>query len=188
MNIIYARQPIDKTKLTSGSVMLCGPTPRTADVLSWRPEAIRRFRELGYGGTLLVPENESGICQGDYIEQVEWEEEALTRANCIMFWIPRKMDTMPGFTTNVEFGTWMRSGRVVLGCPPEAEKVKYLQYYARKLNIPSLTDLDDTIQAAIKMDVRNTIKQPDVNKYGKCPDCGLIMYTGESHKYLCGRV
>lgn len=35
---------------------------------------------------------------------------------------------MPGSTTNVEFGYWVKSGKVLYGRPKDAVKVKYLDW------------------------------------------------------------
>lgn len=109
MNIIYAKQSIPKD--LNNSVFLAGPTPRSPEVKSWRPEAINIFRQLNFSGTLLIPEDLDGSVKGNYDDQIEWEEEGLTRASAIMFWLPRNLKTLPGLTTNVEFGVWMNSGR-----------------------------------------------------------------------------
>lgn len=36
------------------SLFLAGPSPRSAEVEDWRPEAVRVLRELGYEGALLI--------------------------------------------------------------------------------------------------------------------------------------
>jgi hypothetical protein len=149
MNIIYAQRPFVPCNF-SRSIFLAGPTPRTPEVASWRPESIELFRKLNFSGTLMVPEDETGGMSGDYLKQIEWEDEGLTKAACIMFWIPRRLDTLPGFTTNVEFGRWMESGKCILGYPPEAVKVKYLGYYAKRLRIPTFHSLEKTVTAAIQ--------------------------------------
>lgn len=56
---------------------------------------------------------------------------------------------LPGFTTNDEFGFWKSSGKVVLGAPKEAAKVKYQKYYANQYNIPFAMQLAETAQNAI---------------------------------------
>ena len=168
MKIIYANQPIVANK---PSIFLAGPTPRDA-TLSWRPAALDFFKLADWDGIVYVPEDESGQWKNSYDEQVEWEEKALVAATCILFWIPRDLTTMPGFTTNVEWGWWYKSGKVVLGYPKEAPKMRYLDYHARKHNIPISYDLNETIDNAIKL----------TNLYGKimkplyidpdCPECG----------------
>lgn len=87
----------------------------------------------------------------DWLDQIEWEEKHLNEATCIMFWIPRNLDDMPGFTTNIEWGTWQKSGKVVLGAPEEAPKLGYIRHYAKKYNIPQSTFLPSTIEKAMEM-------------------------------------
>ena len=41
------------------SIFLAGPTPRSKEVKSWRPEAIRLLKEKGFDGVVFVPEFEN---------------------------------------------------------------------------------------------------------------------------------
>lgn len=70
----------------------------------------------------------------DYDDQVEWEHYGLEHCSRIIFWIPRKISTMPAFTTNVEFGHYVNSGRVIYGRPDNAEKCRYLDWLYKKYN------------------------------------------------------
>ena len=47
-----------------------------------------------------------------------------------MFLVPRKIDTMPAFTTNVEFGFYLavRPEEVLYGRPDDSEKNTYLDW------------------------------------------------------------
>ncbi len=160
MRIIYAKQTIDYEDAAAGSVFLAGPTKRSyspPEIPSWRSIALSILERFGYDGLVLVPEEADGSFHGEYSDQIEWEESALTIANCILFWVPRVLPDMPALTTNVEFGMWAKSGKVVFGAPEYAEKVKYLRYYAKKLNIPNFTRLEDAVDAAIKMDREKSI-------------------------------
>lgn len=150
MQVIWANQSTSPS-IANQSIFLAGPTPRSADVRSWRPDAIALLRELGFTGVVFIPEDETGKWQHSYVEQVEWEEQALTAADVIVFWIPRQLETMPGFSTNVEWGTWHRSGKVVLGAPKDAPKMGYLRYYANKYDVPTADTLHDTLQNALDM-------------------------------------
>lgn len=189
MKIIYARQPIDRLALQTGSIFCAGPTPRDQDAKSWRPEAIEYFRKLNYSGTLLIPEDEDGIFKGEVEKQIDWEDEGLTYCNVILFWVPRQMNGMPGLTTNDEWGTWKKSGKCIFGAPEDAEHVSYQLYYARKLNIPNFITLNETIDAAVQMDIRNVIKltQPINVTYldDYCKDCGMFLRDGENHFGYC---
>jgi len=121
-------------------------------VSSWRPGAIEKMLELGYQGELYVPERKGcGSCsttQLDYTGQIEWERAALEAAEVIAFWIPRDLDILPGFTTNIEFGEWSGSGKCVLGFPPEAPKMGYLKHVAHEKGIVICHTLAETIAAA----------------------------------------
>lgn len=149
MKVIYAKEafPVSSTK----ALFLAGPTPRSREVASWRPQALAILEAKGYDGVVFVPEPRSGDFDADYIVQVEWEEEGLRLADCILFWVPRNLEHLPGFTTNVEFGWWMHSGKVVLGAPKEAPSTRYLRYHATKLLIPQAETLAVTIDAALTM-------------------------------------
>lgn len=129
MRTYYARE--DFPASCTSSVFLAGPTPRSSEVESWRPQALEFLADLDID-VVLIPEDRSGEFRGEYVDQVEWEEEALNRADVILFWIPRDLDTMPAFTSNVEFGVWARSGKVVYGRPDDSPKNRYLDHYAEK--------------------------------------------------------
>jgi hypothetical protein len=127
-------------------IFLAGPTPRSADVLSWRLGAVQEFKKLRFNSSLFLPEP---FCN-DRDAQIDWETHHLALARVIMFWIPRSLATLPGFTTNIEFGEWMKSGKVVLGIPSSADKVSYIEYRAAKLAIPVYRTLDSTVLAAVR--------------------------------------
>lgn len=118
-----------------GSIFLAGPTPRRKDVPSWRPEALRLLQKAGFNGSVFVPETADWGWHGDYDGQVYWEWDAMGRAACTLFWVPRELDTLPGFTTNVEFGflAAFHPGRTVLGAPDHAPKTRYLKTLAREV-------------------------------------------------------
>ncbi|REE99808.1 nucleoside 2-deoxyribosyltransferase domain-containing protein [Thermomonospora umbrina] len=133
------------------AVFLAGPTPRAPDVPSWRPEAVERIRaRWAVSGRLVVfvPEHRDRRYV-DYTGQVDWEERCLHLADEVVFWVPRDMETMPALTTNVEWGMWHDSGRVVFGAPPEAPKNRYLLHYAERFGVPTATTLDGVVAAAL---------------------------------------
>ena len=160
LQVIYARQPIDNQLASKGSVFLAGPTPRSEfPYPSWRPEALQLLEKFDYDGVVFVPEDEDGGCHGDYTHQVEWEEEALTVATCILFWFARIFPEMPALTTNDEWGAWKKSGKVVFGAPPWAAKVNYQKYYAKKYGVPMSDTLEKTVISAIFMEARIRIME-----------------------------
>jgi len=147
MQVVYAHEEAP-AGLTS-SIFLAGPTPRDAATPSWRPEALRLLRERGYGGVVFVPEPRGGAWGSDYDGQLRWEEEHLHMADVILFWLPRQLGSMPGLTTNDEWGTHKFSGKCVFGAPDEAEKVRYQRVYAEKLRVPMATTLEGTVELAL---------------------------------------
>ena len=149
MEIIYAKE--DFPKSFKSAIFLAGPTPRSDDLRSWRPEAIRILKEKGYSGIVFVPEERNGQCRGEYESQIAWEEKGLNLADCIIFWVPRDLEKMPAFTTNVEYGEWFKSGKIILGAPKNAPNMKYLKTRGEKFLVPQLETLKDTIDAALKM-------------------------------------
>ena len=58
---------------------------------------------------------------------------------------------MAAFTTNVEYGVWADSGKVVFGAPPKADKNSYLKHYAEQYRIPVSETLADTLDDAMAM-------------------------------------
>lgn len=147
--VIFAGDPMP-TSVTS-SIFLAGPTPRTTDVPSWRPDAIEALYFAGYVGTVFVPEpREQGNWPAEYLWQLASEEEGLHRADKILFWVPRNMSTMPALTTNIEFGVWADSGKALFGAPPGAESVRYLQHYAEEYKLPIADNLVELVRRAVE--------------------------------------
>lgn len=141
------------------AIFLAGPTPRKENpVASWRPEAIKILEAKGFKGRVFVPEDVDGLIKGDYYSQVVWEREALQQSHAIVFWVPRDLLSLPGFTTNVEFGYWVARDpyKIVLGHPVDAPHTKYLDWLLetelqdKKFNSISIFEtLEATLDAAI---------------------------------------
>ncbi len=151
IRVVWAREPIPG----GPSVFLAGPTPRAGDgVPSWRPAAVEAIRaQRTFPVTVLTPESKGGIRAAHYDDQFEWETAARAAADVVLFWIPRDLESMPGFTTNVEFGHDVAVHRqVVLGCPPDCpnpERNRYLIALARRYGAPVCETLDDTVREAL---------------------------------------
>ena len=138
------------------SIFLAGPTPRSPEVESWRPKALRYLET--FDGAVYLPEKRSRATSHSYDDQIQWETDALTAATCILFWVPRELapdangyPRMGALTTNAEFGMWMRSGKVILGYPHHAEKMTYLAWHARKEGITISHHLRDTVKLAVEL-------------------------------------
>ncbi|WP_183091452.1 nucleoside 2-deoxyribosyltransferase domain-containing protein [Streptomyces radicis] len=149
----WAREPFPPDP--TPSVFLAGPTPRHPDVPSWRPAALTHLAAQWRGPellTVLTPESRDGHRAAHYDDQVDWETDARAAADAILFWIPRDLATLPGFTTNVEFGLDVGTGRAVLGCPPDCpnpERNRYLIHVARRHGVPVCETLGATVAAAL---------------------------------------
>lgn len=139
MKIIYVGEYCTSEYLDN-SVFLAGPTPRAylknedgSAVKSWRPDFIKELERQGFKGSVLAPETADGGWLGDHEKQTDWEYYALNNATKIAFWIPRNLDTLPGFTTNVEWGYWLNTDKMIYGRPDGAPKTKYLDYMYKKI-------------------------------------------------------
>lgn len=136
---------------SSASIFLAGPTLRETfhsfDDIKWRTAALKCLSEFKFDGSVYVPEP---FCDR-YDNQIEWEQRGLEQATVILFWIPRDLQLLPGFTTNIEFGEWYKSGKIVLGYPLEAPKMRYLHYKAAQVKAPIFHTLKETVQGAIDL-------------------------------------
>jgi calcineurin-like phosphoesterase family protein len=169
---IYSLEPISrKTK----SIFLAGPTMRISENFdgvndSWRLNAINLLRKAGFTGNIIVPEfkNNTKPNGWSYEKQIEWEILGLSSATVILFWIPRELNKLPAFTTNIEFGEWLHSGKIVIGAPSDAPKNDYLKARCNKLKIQWNNTLLDTVSNAI-----NKISSPNNEKN--------IFFTSDTH-------
>ena len=145
LTVVYSNEKLPTS--VNATLFLAGPSSRVENHTPWRQEAVKILKRVGYQDTIYVPEPNNGTWP-TYERQVTWELDALRRADVIVFWIPRS-DELPGFTTNVEFGFWVQSGRVVLGAPEDAPHLDYLRALAQRYNVPIFTSLPEIIKAAI---------------------------------------
>jgi len=106
--------------------------------------------EKGYDGVVYVPEYSTWTPKRNYDDQAEWEREALINSSVILFWIPRVLPDLPAFTTNVEFGYWIHTGKVLYGRPKESEKNHYLDWlYQVDTGNKPMTTLEESLKEAM---------------------------------------
>lgn len=154
MKIIYSDHPIP-SEITK-SLFLAGPSPREKSVVDWRIEAVSLLNAMNFEGEVFIPIPEARFAGGEdqadwtYDNQVEWECKARNVADQILFWIPRDIKNgMPGFTTNIEFGEDLGSGKIVYGRPPAAEKCRYLDRRIEGLGLVVHDTLESVLACAI---------------------------------------
>ena len=175
MNIIFAREYDLKGANLNKSIFLAGPTPRSPEVKSWRPEFIDKLVEQGYDDTVFVPEDRDTFGCGingpdEWLKQVEWEDDMLNASTIIAFWIPRDLETLPGFTTNTEFGRFIKktstfltpkgdfpvyaytTSAIVYGRPPNAPKTGYLDWlYEKETGLIPFESMDDMVDFCVDL-------------------------------------
>lgn len=152
MQIVYANEPFP-TKVTK-SIFPMGPTLRSDGFMTvayenWRDTALEILKSRGYDGTIFLPENKNGELARDYYDQIEWEDKGLNLADAILCWLPRNLATMPGFTTNTEFGEWFKSGKLFFGAPHDAPKTRYQIQKCKSVGVPVLTSLEELIDCTL---------------------------------------
>lgn len=162
MNIVRYGFPIgDIPKIAGKVIFLAGPTVRgnQPTLVSWRPEAVEKFKELGFDGTLILPDfADSKESDKGRRELPIWEHEGLKRADCILFWIPRTRELW-GLNTNSEhhLWTWRAPNKVVYGRPDGAYRIDYNDIMwdhllgEHGISRPIHKTLEDTIKAAIEL-------------------------------------
>jgi hypothetical protein len=151
MHIVHTQEELPAV---GPSIFLAGPTPRAAHVASWRPAALKLLSQSGFAGAVLTPEERGVRPEGDfeYPKQISWERAALRLASVVLFWVPRDLQDMPAFTTNIEFGfVSERRQPFVLGFPSDAPKMRYLEWVARDQAAPIHHSLHETVAAAVRL-------------------------------------
>lgn len=155
MKIIFSDHPMP-TSVTK-SLFLAGPSPREKTVLDWRIEALEVLKSLSFTGEVFIPIPEARFYGGDdsadwtYDNQIEWECTARHIADQIVFWVPRQIKAgMPGFTTNVEFGEDLASGKIIYGRPDDADKCRYLDKRIQGAGLNVYNTLESLLQATLE--------------------------------------
>jgi len=148
LQVVHSPEELPET-ITS-TVFLAGPSPRKEGDPNWRIEAIESLRRAGYMGTVIAPVPRDGEWPRDYNDQIAWESAHLACCDVVLMWVPRDLETLPGFTTNVEFGEWLSSGKLLYGRPQNAPKTNYLDARYRAVNTKQKPPFD---QPAESLDV-----------------------------------
>jgi len=150
INVIYAQEEIKDTQRNS-ILFLAGPTPRDENTKSWRPKMLEWLKNYNFQGTVLIPEMRDPKDWKEnfaYDKQIEWEHKGMEIATDIIFWIPRELEKMPAFTTNIEFGYWLAKdlGKMIVGFPENTPKNDYIKYQCKKNKIPLFKDMKSLVE------------------------------------------
>ena len=150
MTVVHSREDIPSTEMKS--IFLAGPTPRKKHNLDWRSEAIEILKELGYNGVVYTPtEREGEFDRNVLVEQCAWEYKAMMACDAIVFWIPRQKRQdfeMIALTTNVEFGRFFESNKLICGAPNDAKAIEYLKIISEN-RYEWTNTLRDTLKRAV---------------------------------------
>lgn len=130
MKVVYTDQGLPKDLHSFNSLFLVGPTPRSPEVPSWRPEALDILSGLKFKGHVFVPEYKIGTEPLPLAERCKWEHLGLHFCRRLVCWVPRDLTNMPAFTTNVEFGFCLasRPEAFYYGRPFWAKECDYLDW------------------------------------------------------------
>lgn len=200
LKLLYVDQP----QFEQGpAIFLAGPTPRSHSVKSWRPNAVEILERLGYDGTVLIPEGSQpdNTWPVGFMTQVEWEHAGLENCTVVCFWIPRDMMTLPGLTTNVEFGRYVGRRPMVYGRPDGAPHTGYLDWLFKKIaGGTACSTMEDTLRAAmaVRPKIQRAYNTANAQEHEfdedrqVCIRCGLLMgdildEKGDA-RFRCSRV
>lgn len=157
MKLVFADTPLP-TEVTK-TIFLAGPNPRYKDgdpvLRTWRHDVLEVLEKKGYDGHVFIP-TPIGSFYGkvvenavsDYDHQVEWEDAAMMRADVILMWVDRTA-TLRGMTTNIEFGRYLDSGRLIFGYPETADGCKYMEEQIIKRRKEAYKNLDAIVDEAL---------------------------------------
>lgn len=140
MQLVFADDELPQR--VTKTIFLAGPNPRYKDgdaiQQTWRHEALKLLEEYEFDGHVFIPLPKGSFfgetvvgAVSDYDHQVKWEDLAMARADVLLFYVDRR-NGLQGLTTNIEFGRYLDSGRMVYGRPNDAENTRYLDEQVRK--------------------------------------------------------
>ena len=154
MQIIFSDSP--QPQQITHSIFLAGPSPRKPQDNNWRIEAIEILKKLNFTGQVFIPIPKEKFYNGQdenswtYLKQIQWECSFRHIADKIVFWVPRSIaHEQPGFTTNVEFGEDLHSGKIIYGRPDNADKCRYLDERIKQIQQPIFNTLEKTLEYTV---------------------------------------
>ncbi|MCS6915629.1 MAG: NUDIX domain-containing protein [Myxococcales bacterium] len=122
----------------AASLFLAGPE---APGRTWRDEAVALLGAGGFDGVIFIPTGEGAL---DSRTQARWEREALRHADAVLFWLPEGIGEMD-LALGEQWGTWRRSGKVVLGAP-QAVRQRIPHWFEGPPRVPTASTLPDAVK------------------------------------------
>lgn len=170
MQIIFSDQPFPHS--ITKSMFLEGPSMRSSDQKDWKHEALAILENIQYDGAVIIPIPKNKFYGGEddsewnYIGQVDKEIQLRNKADIIVAWVAREIDYsrkdlgMPGFTTNVEIGEDLHSGKFIYGRPDSAPKCRYLDHiYLKSHNKEFHTELKSILEDTVEQLGKGALRQ-----------------------------
>lgn len=130
-------------------IFLAGPCPREHFENDWRIEAIDLFKKYNFSGDIANPTNDH--YDNNLFNQTNWEVETLYKSSLIFCWIPRDIKNKHyALTTNIEFGEFLDSNKIIVGFPDDSDNNDYLRIRCEMYGIKVYNNLDDMVKEAVK--------------------------------------
>lgn len=135
------------TKVSGKSVFLAGSIDMGA-AIDWQATAIDAFSKLSV--TVFSPRRKDwdsswiqDINFAPFREQVEWELDMLDNATVIMlFFAGGSLSPI----SLLELGLYAKSGRLVVGCPPDFYRRGNVEIVCKRLNVPIYNTFEELLQ------------------------------------------
>ena len=107
------------------------------------------MERLNFDGTVIVPEPENGEWPSNYDDVVEWEDTYLEKADKVVFWVCRDYaNGIKGMTTNIEFGLYYKTGKIIYGRPNTADDIRNLdKRYRQQYKSEPYSNLEALLKA-----------------------------------------
>lgn len=154
------------------SIFLAGPSPRPGMTAHhWRHDAVKILQQLCGDRELwvFIPMSQIAFETGEfpedfnYVNQIEWEQRWLNAADVIGLWAARD-HTAKALTTNIEYGQFADSSRMVAGAPEKALSVRYIEATERNNNRPFFRDLTEMLTYALDLIGEGVQRHTDWNE------------------------
>lgn len=162
MKINYSDQEIIKGEK---SIYLVGPTSGDKNIPSWRLEACKYLEEIGFDGVVYVPEISTKEKEKGK-NQERWERHAILESSIICFWIPKEIENDLYTDTDLDFGYWFSTNKVIYGTNAQTKTTRYLDWlYRLDYKKDPENNLEDLLNKSVML--ANTLYKNDYKELKK---------------------